>query len=87
MKDYLEHTYNIISTSLDRHLYSKQNLINAEINSNLKDVKNSKEIDLLKKISNFSDKNDLRGALKNKNILKSDEGIYYLPTNNSNSIT
>lgn len=74
MKDYLEHTYNIISTSLDRHLYSKQNLINSEINSNFKNVKNSKEIDLLMKISEFSDKNDLRGALKNKNIIKSDEG-------------
>lgn len=70
MKDYLEHTYNIISTSLDRHLYSKQKKINAELNDNLKDKGGKQELNLLEQISKYSDKNDLRGALKNKDIIQ-----------------
>lgn len=77
MKDYLEHTYNIISTSLDRHLYSKQKKINAELNDNLKDKGGNKELNLLEQISKYSDKNDLRGALKNKDIIQKSE--LYMP--------
>jgi hypothetical protein len=73
MKDYLEHTYNIISTSLDRHLYSKQKKINAELSEDLKgkgDKFKEKELSLLEQIARYSDKNDLRGTLKNKEILQ-----------------
>jgi hypothetical protein len=30
MKEYLEHTYNIINTSLDRYFYVKKNKLNSE---------------------------------------------------------
>ena len=75
MKDYLEHTYNIISISLDRHLYSKQRKINSELNTNLKDSNNMQELDILKKISNYSDKNDLRGAFKNLSIIQKTDSM------------
>lgn len=55
MKDYLEHTYNIVSTSLDRHLYLKQRNIQ---NKTATSKENTQE-----KLSTL---NDLRDALKNK---------------------
>ena len=75
MKDYLEHTYNIISTSLDRHLYSKQKKINSEISSNLKDSNTNDENDIINLITTYSEKNDLRGVYKNKDIIDSSEFI------------
>ncbi|RNA12572.1 hypothetical protein BpHYR1_009056 [Brachionus plicatilis] len=54
MKDYLEHTYNVVSTSLDRHLYLKQNNINFE---NLDDDKEPQS---------SVKQNDLRDALRKK---------------------
>lgn len=45
MKDYLEHTYNVVSTSLDRHLYILQNKIytNPEVKLNKQDVNDLRE--------------------------------------------
>ncbi len=75
MKDYLEHTYNIISTSLDRHLYSKQKKINSEISFNLKDSNTNGENDIINLTTTYSEKNDLRGVYKNKDIIDSSEFI------------
>lgn len=73
MKDYLEHCYHIISTSLDRHLFAKQNKINQELNIQLQDSQNIEEKNLLLQIANYSDKNDLRGVLKNRKIIKNED--------------
>ena len=45
MRDYLEHTYNVVSTSLDRHLYVLQNKIytSPEAKFNKQDVNNLRE--------------------------------------------
>lgn len=56
MKDYLEHTYNIVSTSLDRHLYLKQNNIKFEnVDDENEAIGNNKQ-------------NDLRDALHKKKM-------------------
>ena len=52
MKDYLEHTYNIVSTNLDRHLLIKQKQLKSE-GSN--------------KANKISSQNDLRDILRSKN--------------------
>jgi hypothetical protein len=57
MKDYLEHTYNIVSTSFDRHLYLKQDAIEEK----------------LKKAEGGTKKpttNDLRQLMRQKNSMK-----------------
>jgi hypothetical protein len=45
MRDYLEHTYNVVNTSLDRHLYILQNKIytTPDANFNKKDVNNLRD--------------------------------------------
>jgi len=73
MKDYLEHCYSIISTSLDRHLYSKQNKINNELNVQLQEAHNLEEKNILAQISNYQNKNDLRGVLKNRKIIQNED--------------
>lgn len=73
MKDYLEHCYHIISTSLDRHLFGKQNKINQDLNVQLQESQNVEEKNLLLQIANYSDKNDLRGVLKNKKIIQNED--------------
>ena len=63
MKDYLEHTYNIVSTSLDRDLYVKQTKSAKLIN----DIKNDPKIKL-----NDKEKDSISTALseyKGKNNL------------------
>jgi len=77
MKDYLEHCYHIISTSLDRHLYVKQNKINNDLNLKLQESQNPEEKNILSQISSYSEKNDLRGVLKNRSIIQNED-------NNSN---
>ncbi len=74
MKDYLEHTYSIISTSLDRYLFSKQKQVNKEVNSAIsRETGHGKEeASLLQQIANYSGKNDLRGAFKNRSIIEKD---------------
>lgn len=56
MKDYLEHTYNIVSTSLDRHLYLKQNNIKFDKLDNDDESSENKK------------QNDLRYALHKKKM-------------------
>lgn len=63
MKDYLEHTYNIVSTSLDRHLYLKQNNIAFE------------NVDDENDIQNNTKENDLRDALRKKKSQNIDKKI------------
>ncbi len=71
MKDYLEHAYSIISISLDRYLFSKQKQVNKQAYSaiNTENGYGQEETSLLQQITNYSNKNDLRGAFKNKSIL------------------
>lgn len=68
MKDYLEHTYEIVSTSFDRHLYSKQtkitnNLENLKINPKL----GKKAEEIRNVMAEFRGTNNLRDVLKYKN--------------------
>ena len=74
MKDYLEHTYNIVSTSLDRDLFVKQTKAAKVIN----DIKNNPKINLNDKeketisvaMSEYKGKNNLREILKYQRNLK-----------------
>jgi hypothetical protein len=74
MKDYLEHTYNIVSTSLDRDLFVKQTKSAKVIN----DIKNDPKIKLNEKeketvstaLSEYKGKNNLREILKYERNLK-----------------
>ncbi len=45
MRDYLEHTYNVVSTSLDRHFYILQNKIymSPDARFNKQEVNNLRE--------------------------------------------
>lgn len=52
MKDFLEHTYSIVSTSFDRHLHIKQKQIQNESPNKNNNLAN--------------DQNDLRDTLRNK---------------------
>jgi hypothetical protein len=58
MKDYLEHTYNIVSTSFDRHLYLKQDAIEEKMRKAEGDSKKP------------SKTNDLRQLMRQKNSIK-----------------
>ena len=82
MKDYLEHCYHIISTSLDRHLYVKQNKINNDLNLKLQESQNPEEKNILSQISSYSEKNDLIGVLKNKNIIQNEDNNFKTKGNN-----
>ncbi|CAF0718895.1 unnamed protein product [Brachionus calyciflorus] len=67
MKDYLEHTYNIVSTSFDRYLYLKQN--NIEFTNAQDDDEDKKSI---------AKQNDLRDALRKRqseNVDKTKKGL------------
>jgi hypothetical protein len=76
MKDYLEHTYEIVSTSFDRHLYSKQTKITNNIeNSKVNPKMNKKAESVRDALAEFKGTNNLRDVLKYKNEY---EGIIFL---------
>ena len=76
MKDYLEHTYNIVSTSLDRDLYVKQTKASKKIN----DIKNDTKIKLndKEKDSISSAMNDYKGKNNLREILKYQKNLTFL---------
>jgi hypothetical protein len=76
MKDYLESTYNIVSTSLDRHLYVKQNKTANIINTVHKNDKKSDELVAI--MNEYKTTNNLRDILKYKNELNKLESKFYL---------
>ena len=75
MKDYLESTYNIVSTSLDRHLYVKQNKAANIINTVHKNDKKSDELVAI--MNEYKTTNNLRDILKYKNELNKLESILF----------
>ena len=84
MKDYLEHTYQIIRTSLERYLYQKR----GKGDDDEPNDENKKEIEQLEKdfdvrsvrslnmYSKYASKKTLRDILKNKRNLSTIDGIF-----------
>jgi hypothetical protein len=68
MKDYLEHTYEIVSTSFDRHLYSKQTKITNNLEKSKINPKMAKKAENISDVlAEFRGTNNLRDVLKFKN--------------------
>jgi hypothetical protein len=91
MKDYLEHTYNVITTSMDRYFYIKQNKLGQglkkkpedfELNDKDFDAKSVRSLHMLQK---YASKNTLRELLKDKKNSSNKEGklFYSIYSNNS----
>jgi hypothetical protein len=84
MKDYLEHTYNVITTSMDRYFYIRQNKLGQglkkkpedfELNDKDFDAKSVRSLHMLQK---YASKNTLRELLKDKKNSLNKEGKFFI---------
>ena len=81
MKDFLEHTYNVITTSMDRFFYIKQNKLGGLKKKSQEDELDDKEFDAksvrsLNMLQKYASKNTLRELLKNKKNTASLQGTH-----------
>jgi hypothetical protein len=74
MKDFLEHTYHVITTSMDRFFYVKQNKLGQGLKKKPQEIKNNDDKDFddiksvrsLNMLQKYASKSTLRELLKNQ---------------------
>ena len=81
MKDFLEHTYHVITTSMDRFFYIKQNNLGQGLKKRQQEIEDDKDFDVksvrsLNMLQKYASKNTLRELLKNKKNSNSGDNLY-----------